>query len=104
MSTIEEWLFLAKKATALNPLCFIQHDSLQKQLEELKQCLNNLEINKHDQKFSSKLIDVPMSTLEEWLSLSRKSLCSILYALFKMTLFKIELEGLKERLSSLKLK
>lgn len=73
MSTIQEWLFLAKKATTLNPLCFTQDDSLQKQLEEFKQCLSNLEINKHNHNFSSKLIDVPISTLEEWLSFSKKA-------------------------------
>jgi len=103
LSTIEEWLFLAKKATALNPLCFIQHDSLQKQLEELKQCLSNLEINKHDQKFSIKLIDLPISTLEEWLSLSRKVTVFNPICFTQNDSLQKELQSLKQRLSSLEL-
>ena len=72
LSTLERWLSLAQKARAFHSLSFVHNDFLQKQLEELKQQLNSLEVHPHDETFSSKLIDTPLTTLEKWFSLARE--------------------------------
>ena len=72
-STVKEWLLLASKVVGFNQACLIKHDTLKSQLKEFGQLLNVLEVNKHDQKLSSKLIDIPVSTIEEWSVLLTKA-------------------------------
>ena len=44
-----------------------------KQLEELKQSLISLDLQNHDPQLSVKLIELPISTVEKWLSLAKSA-------------------------------
>ena len=103
ISTIEEWLPIAKKVAKFNPICFLQYDSLKKQLKDLKDHLNTLEINKHDQNLSGKLIEIPVSVIEEWQILVKKTMIFNSSCFTQYGVFKIQLEELKQRLNSLPL-
>jgi hypothetical protein len=94
-STLEEWLSSAEIVAGFNPLCFIQNDSFKRELEELGKNLSSLELNKHDQLLSNKLIDISTPMIEEGLFLAERS------SVFKPICF-VEYESLKNQLDDIK--
>ncbi len=103
ISTLEEWLPIAKKIEQFNSICFLQYDSFKKQLEDLKEHLNTLEINKYDQNLSGKLIEIPLSVIEEWQILIKKTRIFNPSCFTQYGIFKIQLEELKQQLNTLPL-
>ncbi|RUR24703.1 AAA domain-containing protein [Legionella qingyii] len=69
---IEEWLSLIGKTSKINSSCFKQYEIYQNELKDLKNRLDCFDLNNQNEKLSSKLINIPIQTLINWISLINK--------------------------------